>query len=51
MDSDSGVMRYINNGIVKTPEETWKGIWLPWPIWKIFSRSESCNGQASLTRQ
>ncbi|MCW4784717.1 GNAT family N-acetyltransferase [Enterobacter chuandaensis] len=26
MDSDSGVMRYITGGIVKTPEETWEGI-------------------------
>lgn len=26
MDSDSVVMRYINNGIVKTPEETWESI-------------------------
>ncbi|WP_041866702.1 GNAT family N-acetyltransferase [Sodalis glossinidius] len=26
MDNDSSVMRYINNGIVKTPEETWEGI-------------------------
>lgn len=26
MDSDPSVMRYINNGIVKTPEETWEGI-------------------------
>lgn len=26
MDSNAGVMRYINNGIVKTPEETWEGI-------------------------
>lgn len=26
MDSDAGVMRYINNGIVKTPEETREGI-------------------------
>ncbi|WP_435339391.1 GNAT family N-acetyltransferase [Klebsiella aerogenes] len=26
MDSDSGVMRYINKGIVKTPEETREGI-------------------------
>lgn len=26
MDSDAEVMRYINRGIVKTPEETWEGI-------------------------
>lgn len=26
MDSDPDVMRYITNGIVKTPEETWEGI-------------------------
>jgi hypothetical protein len=26
MDSDAEVMRYINKGIVKTPEETWEGI-------------------------
>ena len=26
MDNDSSVMRYINKGIVKTPEETWESI-------------------------
>ncbi|ORM99023.1 GNAT family N-acetyltransferase [Pantoea septica] len=26
MDNDSGVMRYINKGIVKTPAETWESI-------------------------
>lgn len=26
MESDPSVMRYINHGIVKTPEETWEGI-------------------------
>lgn len=26
MDNDPNVMRYINKGIVKTPEETWEGI-------------------------
>ncbi|NNS07680.1 GNAT family N-acetyltransferase [Erwinia sp. JH02] len=26
MDNDSGVMRYISKGIVKTPEETWESI-------------------------
>lgn len=26
MDSDAGVMRYINGGIVNTPEETWETI-------------------------
>jgi len=26
MDNDPGVMRYINKGIVKTPEETWENI-------------------------
>ena len=26
MDNDAEVMRYINKGIVKTPEETWEGI-------------------------
>lgn len=26
MDNDSGVMLYINKGIVKTPEETWESI-------------------------
>ncbi|MGJ0480350.1 GNAT family N-acetyltransferase [Pantoea agglomerans] len=26
MENDSGVMRYISNGIVKTPEETWESI-------------------------
>ena len=26
MDNDAGVMRYINNGVIKTPEETWENI-------------------------
>lgn len=26
MDNDASVMRYISNGIVKTPEETWENI-------------------------
>ena len=26
MDSDASVMRYINKGIVKTPQETWEAI-------------------------
>jgi len=26
MENDSGVMRYISNGIVKTLEETWESI-------------------------
>ena len=26
MDGDPGVMRYINQGLAKTPEETWEGI-------------------------
>ena len=26
MDNNPDVMRFITNGIVKTPEETWEGI-------------------------
>jgi len=39
MDSDTRVMRYINQGIAKTPEETWEGIRRVQARWEQYGYS------------
>lgn len=39
MDSDASVMRYITNGVVKTPEETWESIRKVQARWQKYAFS------------
>ncbi|OIX90680.1 GNAT family N-acetyltransferase [Pantoea sp. Ae16] len=39
MDNDPSVMRYINKGIVKTPEETWESIRRVQSRWESYGYS------------